>query len=324
VILPPFRGLPVEIRRRWPPAKSKLLARKSGSIAEMPIDHSVGVVEQRGGATAAKRKLRKFLNEQVANYSVAANNPDADSRSGLSPYLHFGHISPHELFHELMRRERWSPEKLALKARGQRNGWWGVSPGAEAWLDQFVTWRELGYNMASHRADYGCYESLPDWARATLKKHAAAPREHIYTLDEFSAAATHDPLWNAAQTQLTREGRIHNYLRMLWGKKILEWTASPQEALDLMIELNNRFALDGRDPNSYSGIFWVLGRYDRPWGPERPVYGTVRYMSSRNTRKKLHVEEYLRIYGARGANQMDLHPSGLTNNRLFRLKRRSP
>ena len=130
----------------------------------------------------------------------------------------------------------------------------------------------------------------------TLEKHLSDPRQYVYSLDEFAEARTHDPLWNAAQTQLLREGRIHNYLRMLWGKKILEWTASPRDALKVMIELNNRYALDGRDPNSYSGIFWCLGRYDRAWGPERPIFGTVRYMSSDNTAKKLHIKAYLRRY----------------------------
>ena len=160
-----------------------------------------------------------------------------------------------------------------------------------------VTWRELGFNMASRRDDYDQYDSLPDWSQATLKKHARDRREVVYTLDEFAAARTHDPVWNAAQTQLLREGRIHNYLRMLWGKKILEWTASPRDALEVMIELNNKYAVDGRDPNSYSGIFWCLGRYDRPWGPERPIFGTVRYMSSQNTKRKLHLEGYLKTYG---------------------------
>ena len=155
-----------------------------------------------------------------------------------------------------------------------------------------MTWRELGYNMSSHRDDYDQYESLPDWVQATLAKHEGDPREQVYSLDEFATAATHDPLWNAAQTQLVREGRIHNYLRMLWGKKILEWSATPRDALATMIELNNRYALDGRNPNSYSGIFWTLGRYDRPWGPERPIFGSVRYMSSDNTRKKLRANDY--------------------------------
>jgi deoxyribodipyrimidine photo-lyase len=296
VKLPALRTLPADIERRWPTVSAKLLAGHPAAIAKLPIDHSVGVVEQRGGSSAARRRLREFLGGQLANYADAARDPDANVGSGLSPYLHFGHISPHELFHELMRRECWSLEKLGQNTRGRREGWWGVGPSAEAWLDQLITWRELGYNMASHRADYDRYESLPAWAVTTLKKHAVDRRKHVYTLEEFAAAATHDQLWNAAQAQLVREGRIHNYLRMLWGKKILEWTNSPQEALEVMIELNNRFALDGRDPNSVSGIFWVLGRYDRPWGPERPVFGSIRYMSSQNTRRKLNVERYLHDY----------------------------
>jgi deoxyribodipyrimidine photo-lyase len=142
------------------------------------------------------------------------------------------------------------------------------------------------------------FETLPLWARHTLDAHAADEREHVYTLDQFARAATHDQLWNAAQRQLAREGRLHNYLRMLWGKKIVEWTPSPREARDVMFELNNRYALDGRDPNSCSGIMWVLGRYDRPWAPSRKVFGTVRYMSSANTARKLRVTGYLARYGS--------------------------
>ena len=151
--------------------------------------------------------------------------------------------------------------------------------------------------MARSWPEYDTYESLPMWARETLEEHAGDQRTHIYTLDDFAAGRTHDPLWNAAQNQLRRDGDLHNYLRMLWGKKILEWTRSPQEAADVMIELNNRYALDGCDPNSYSGIFWVLGRYDRAWGPERPVYGKIRYMTSENTARKVRVKDYLRRYG---------------------------
>jgi deoxyribodipyrimidine photo-lyase len=172
-----------------------------------------------------------------------------------------------------------------------------MSPAAEAFIDQLVTWRELGYNMAARRDDYAEYSSLPDWARRSLDAHAADPRPHIYPFETLDAATTDDELWNAAQRQLRREGRIQNYLRMLWGKRILEWTAAPQDALAAMIELNNRYALDGRNPNSYSGIFWVLGRYDRPW-PVRPIFGAVRYMSSANTARKLRVREYLARYAA--------------------------
>jgi deoxyribodipyrimidine photo-lyase len=302
--LPAMKAIPETTTRRWPPVSARLLGGDAAELAKLPIDHSVPGVEDRGGSRAARRRWARFLDGHLAQYHEVANDPDADGRSGLSPYLHFGHIASHELFREVMSREGWSLERLSERAGGKRQGWWGVSRGAEAWLDQVITWRELGYNMAAHREDYDRYESLPDWSRATLEAHAGDRRAFVYSLDTFAAARTHDELWNAAQTQLVREGRIHNYLRMLWGKKILEWTASPREALAVMIELNNRYAVDGRDPNSYSGIFWCLGRYDRPWGPERPVFGTVRYMSSENTRRKLSVNEYLRRFGTGRATGM--------------------
>ncbi len=197
-----------------------------------------------------------------------------------------------------MEREDWSPGRLADRPTGSREGWWGASGEAEGFLDEIVTWRELGYNMAAKRADHDRYESLPAWARATLEDHLGDERAQVYDLAAFEHAQTHDALWNAAQRQLVREGRIHNYVRMLWGKKILEWTRTPRDALRVMIELNNKYALDGRDPNSYSGIFWCLGRYDRPWGPERAIFGKVRYMSSENTARKVRVADYLRKYAA--------------------------
>ena len=173
-----------------------------------------------------------------------------------------------------------------------------MSPSAESFLDELVTWRELGYNFCWQRSDYDQYSSLPEWAQETLAEHQADPRPSVYTLEELQSAKTHDHIWNAAQTQLVTEGRMHNYLRMLWGKKILEWSRTPQNALACMIELNNRFAVDGRNPNSYSGIFWVLGRYDRAWGPERPIFGKIRYMTSENTARKLKLTNYLRKYGS--------------------------
>jgi deoxyribodipyrimidine photo-lyase len=171
-----------------------------------------------------------------------------------------------------------------------------MSEPSEAFLDQLITWRELGFNLCWQRDDYDGYDSLPDWALVTLKAHEMDERGHIYSREDFELGRTHDPLWNAAQMQLCREGRIHNYLRMVWGKKILEWTASPRKALSVMIELNDKYALDGRDPNSYSGIFWVLGRYDRAWGPERPIFGKIRYMSSENTARKVRVRNYIKKY----------------------------
>jgi deoxyribodipyrimidine photo-lyase len=237
------------------------------------------------------------LSAKLDRYAEDRNVPDLDASSGFSPYLHWGHLSVHEVFHELARREGWMPSKLANKASGSREGWWGMSPAAEAFLDELVTWRELGYNFCSRRRDYGEYASLPGWAQETLAEHRRDHRPTLYSLEQFEHSQTHDPLWNAAQRQLVQEGRLHNYLRMLWGKKILEWSPTPQAALATMIELNNKYAVDGRNPNSYSGIFWVLGRYDRPWGPERPIYGKIRYMTSENTARKVAVKEYLRRHG---------------------------
>ena len=294
--LPRLVALPAEITKRWPPTDIAVLERPD-SLAAWPIDHRVAPGGIRSGEATARTTLRRFLSERLAGYAELRNEPDQEATSGLSPHLHFGHISSHEIFHELMKQENWSDRKLALRPSRSREGWWGVRPPAEAFLDQLVTWREVGFNAAVHLKAHDTYESLPEWAWRTLAKHTRDERTHVYTLRDFAGARTHDPLWNAAQRQLVREGRLHNYLRMLWGKKILEWSRAPQEALEIMIELNNRYALDGRDPNSYSGIFWCLGRYDRPWGPERPVFGTVRYMSSENTARKFSVKSYLRKYG---------------------------
>jgi len=295
--LRPLRGLPREITRRWPPATAALLAGEPHALASLAADSAIPPAPIRGGPTTARVALRQFLDKHLAHYVDGRNHPDADTTSGLAPYLHFGHIAPHEVLAAIAAREGgWSPDRLAPRASGHREGWWGMSPGAEAFLDQLVTWREVGYNFASRRDDYDAYASLPPWALRTLADYARDVRPYRYGRARLEAAHTHDRLWNAAQTQLVREGRLHNYLRMLWGKKILEWSASPESALDVMIDLNNRYALDGCDPNSYAGILWVLGRYDRPWGPRRPVFGTVRYMSSANTQRKVRVKAYLDRY----------------------------
>jgi deoxyribodipyrimidine photo-lyase len=294
--LPRLARLPSEIHKRWPAATAQLLAADSASLARLPIDHRVGPASFSGGTKQAEATMHRFLRDRLDGYLEDRNEPDLDVTSGLSPYLHFGHLAAHEVFHALMQRERWSPDRLAEKATGKRTGWWGVGPAAEAFLDQLVTWRELGFNMAALRSDYDQYESLPAWAQKTLREHARDKRPRRYSKAQLEGAATYDRLWNAAQRQLSMEGRLHNYLRMLWGKKILEWSRSPREALSVMIDLNNKYAVDGRDPNSYSGIFWVLGRYDRPWGPERPIYGKIRYMSSENTARKLDVRQYIEKY----------------------------
>ena len=292
----PLRGMvkpapfPGRITKRWPNTLPK-------SLAAFPIDHEVSPVAMAGGTNAARQRLRYFLRTRLARYPDERSDPDADATSRLSPYLHFGHLSTHEIFATLAKREGWSPARLASKANGKKTGWWGMSPAAEAFLDELVTWRELGYNFCAKRPeDYARYESLPGWALNTLKAHAGDRREHRYSLPALEKAQTHDPLWNAAQRQLVREGWFHGYLRMLWGKKILEWSPRPQDALAAMSHLMNKYSLDGRDPNSWSGYLWVLGRYDRPWGPEREVFGTVRYMSSANTARKLSVKNYLNRY----------------------------
>jgi deoxyribodipyrimidine photo-lyase len=291
-----LEALPADLTARWPAASATLLSASPAALRSLPIDHDVPAVSTRGGAEAAESALQRFLRERLHRYPDERAQPEADASSGLSPWLHFGHVSVHQIFAALMTQERWTRRRLKEGGGGKREGWWGASRAAEAFLDELVTWRELGYNLCARRADYDRYETLPAWARATLTAHARDKRPSVYTRDRFERAATHDPLWNAAQTELVREGRLHNYLRMLWGKKILEWPKTPQDALDTMIHLNNKYALDGRDPNSYSGIFWCFGRYDRPWGPERPIFGTVRYMSSENTAKKLRVKAYMQKY----------------------------
>ena len=283
------------IATRYRSAADALLDGQMG-LERLPIDHAVRPTEMRGGPLAAGRLLKAFLEGDLTRYATERNQVELDASSRLSAFLHFGHVSSWEVFTRLMAREGWLGPTSA-RALGAREGWWGVTAAAEAFLDQLVTWRELGFNMCvGQPADYDRFESLPPWARATLDRHRADPRRHVYDLSTFERGATHDPLWNAAQGQLLREGRIHNYVRMLWGKKTLEWSPTPEAALDVMIELNNKYAVDGRDPNSYSGIFWTLGRYDRPWAPEREIFGTVRYMSSENTARKMPVKEYIRRF----------------------------
>ena len=287
--------LPGVVIKRWPAAPPLLLAADRVALSALPIDHAVAPVHAlRGGSAAAAEVLETFLADRLARYGDGHNHPDDDAASGLSPYLHFGHISAHEIAERVWDASRWDPSRvLQAKPTGSREGWWGVPPGPEAFLDELITWRELGHVFCFHRTDYDRWSSLPAWARKTLTEHATDPRPVHYTPKQLEAAETADPVWNAAQRQLRGEGRIHNYLRMLWGKKILEWSPSPKRALATLIELNNKYALDGRDPNSYSGIFWTLGRFDRPWAPIRPIFGCIRYMSSASTLKKLRLKQYL-------------------------------
>ncbi len=313
----PSGEVPADVAGRWPAAPPALLGldaapgadgpegglppqeRMAEHLAGFPIDHSVGPTGWRGGHAAARARLDTFLASGLDRYAEERNDPDSGAASGLSGWLHYGHLSVHEIFHAVVRREGWSPARISPPHDGRRSGWWGMSAGAESFIDELVTWREVGYGFCAHHPGYDRWESLPDWAIQTMEEHASDPREYVYTLDEFDRAATHDELWNAAQRQLVGEGVIHNYLRMLWGKKILEWTEHPRDALDVMVELNNRYAIDGRDPNSYTGIMWVLGRFDRGW-PERAVYGKIRSMSSDSTRRKVELEGYMARWGTQG------------------------
>jgi deoxyribodipyrimidine photo-lyase len=295
--LPELDALPSSIAKRWPAASPALLAGEAGALDALPIDHTVRPAPVQGGSAAAETALARFVRHGLPRYHEARNDVDDGAASGLSPYLHWGHLSAHEAFERAVASVGWTRASIAKRAHGSREAWWNASPGVDAFLDELVTWREIGFNMCAHRAGYDRYDSLPAFARTTLDEHRHDTREHVYTLAQLEAAATHDEIWNAAQRQLVRDGTMHNYLRMLWGKKVLEWSKTPEDALAALVELNNKYALDGRDPNSYSGIFWVLGRYDRAWGPERRIFGKIRYMSSDSTRKKLRLAGYLERYG---------------------------
>ena len=285
-------SLPKAILKRWPASDPVAMAADLSQLSSIPIDHSVSIVDTKGGTKAANEKLEAFLDQKLHQYSDSRNQPEKMMTSGMSPYLHFGHISAAQIFTRAAEIARWNPDKVAEKATGSSSGWWGVNEQIESFFDELITWREVGYNMCANRDDFDQYESLPEWARKTLGEHEEDKRDFLYSDEEFEFAQTHDKLWNAAQWQLVSTGIIHNYLRMLWGKKILEWSKTPRDALATMIHLNNKYALDGRNPNSYSGIFWVLGRYDRAWG-ERDVFGKIRFMSSDNTARKVKVKNYV-------------------------------
>lgn len=258
------------------------------------LDQNVPPVAYAGGTGPARKRWTRFLSDKILRYHLERNHPDAEATSGLSPYLHFGMISPFELVAGVW---SWLSSQDLLFESPSADTWktFGspLPDGVVAFLDQLLVWRELGFNFCKFSQEYKTWDSLPEWAKRTLTKHRHDPRPKQYSRDALENAATDDILWNAAQTQLREEGVIHNYLRMIWGKKLLEWTATPEEALQIMVDLNDKYALDGSDPNSYSGIGWVLGRYDRPWGPERAIYGTVRYMSTHSAMRKLRLKQYL-------------------------------
>ena len=279
----------------------------STALCVLDIDHEVKAPQSiQGGRTSALLRLKQFMDGGLGRYHSDRNSFVKPAVSGLSPWFHFGHLSTIEVVHQILENENWDPSLIDIKRRGSRSGWWGLSEPVESFLDQIITWRELGFNFAYYRDDHTSISSIPDWAKKSLEIHQKDLRKS-YTFEQLESAETDDELWNAAQRQLTRIGIIHNYLRMLWGKRILEWAPSPEIAAEWMIQLNDRWALDGRDPNSYTGIFWVLGRHDRAWGPERPIFGKVRYMSSANTARKLKVDTYLNQWAKDAFPSHDFH-----------------
>lgn len=264
-------------------------------VARLPIDQTVGKVEDApGGHAAGGARLEAFVARRLAGYAEhrGTPSPPADGHaSGLSADLHFGHLGIQEVATAVL------GETLSLRpeGRGRREGFFGHGPDVDAFLDEAITWRDLG--LAWHwrrRADTASLaQALPAWALSTLREHERDPRPHVYDRDALEAAATHDPLWNAAQKELLVTGRIHNTLRMLWGKKVIEWSRTPEEAYATLVHLNNKWAIDGRDPNSYTGILWCFGLFDRPWPPNKPILGLLRPMSSARAAKKYRLGPYL-------------------------------
>ena len=243
-------------------------------LHDLDIDRSVGIVtDYSGGYTAARRHLDHFLAHFLNGYAEKRNEPALNAVSHMSPYLHFGQISPLEI-------------ALAVRAAGP-------SPDADAYLEELIVRRELSMNFVAYNDAYDRFECLPEWAIQTLRDHASDKRPYLYSRRDLEEGATHDPYWNAAQLEMVRTGKMHNYMRMYWGKKILEWTARPEDAFAIALELNNKYELDGRDANSFTGVAWCFGKHDRPW-TRRPVFGTVRYMNDAGLRRKFDMVAYVR------------------------------
>ncbi|MDH5315539.1 MAG: deoxyribodipyrimidine photo-lyase [Gemmatimonadota bacterium] len=248
----------------------------AGLVARCEIDHAVkpspGI---RGGRKAALSRLKAFLRTGLTRYTEDRGDPNVDATSRLSPYLHFGNLSINEVL--LRAREAGPPAQY------------------EKFQDEAVTWRELAHNYVFHNPKHRTMAGVPAWAQKELSDHEADPRPALYSDDDLEYARTHDDLWNAAQRSLLRDGELHNYVRMLWGKSVLMWKETPSDALRVLEHLNHKYALDGRDPSSYGGIFWCFGKFDRPFY-RRPVYGTVRYMSLKAATGKFDARAYINRY----------------------------
>lgn len=249
-------------------------------VGQLKVDASVGkVTAYRGGGREARRRLDDFIQHKLDDYPDRRNDPNADGQSGLSPYLHFGQISPLDITLRVLQ---------------------AASKGADAFLEELIVRRELSFNFVRYNDQYDRFEGLPPWAKRTLDFHGRDKREYTYSPDEFEAARTHDPYWNAAQKEMILTGKMHGYMRMYWGKKILEWTKSPEEGLRIALYLNNKYELDGRDPNGFAGVAWCFGKHDRAWA-ERPVFGKIRYMSAAGLRRKFDADAYVRKIERLGA-----------------------
>jgi len=245
-------------------------------LERMNIDRSVPAVSEyfRGGTSRAVAQLWEFIRNRLPSYHTNSNQPQAGDVSHLSPYLHFGQISPVYITMKIQA----APSSL-VEAK-------------EAYLEELIVRRELAINFVEHTPAYDSYTSLPNWAKQTLKRHKKDPREHIYTQKQLEAADTHDPYWNAAMKEMVHTGFMHNYMRMYWGKKILEWSETPETGFKTTLALNNKYFLDGRDPNSYTGVSWIYGTHDRAWS-ERAVFGKVRYMAASGLERKCDIQAYV-------------------------------
>ena len=265
------------------------LAPSPAILDEFPCDRSVGPVRTfTGGRAEGLRRLRRFVRHRLESYDEDRNHPERDGTSELSPYLHFGQLGPREVA-RAVRDVATSPDASASQRAG-----------AEAFLEQLIVRRELAVNFVTFNPRYDSLDGCEPWALRTLQRHARDRRPVLYSADHLESAETHDPLWNAAQRQMVETGWMHGYVRMYWAKKILEWSRRPDEAFDLTVVLNDRYLLDGRDPNGYTNIAWAIGgTHDRPWG-ERPVSGTVRWMSFASTSKKFDSRAYIERWGAAG------------------------
>ena len=248
-------------------------------LKKLNIDRSVPSVSGlfRGGTSHAKSSFQDFLKNRFIRYSENSNQPQTDDISHMSMYLHFGQISPLYLALEVNR----------VKATSEK-----VKDSKERFLEELIVRRELAINFVYYTEDYDGYGCIPAWAKATLSEHAADKREFVYSLKQLEAAQSHDPYWNAAMTEMRVSGFMHNYMRMYWGKKILEWSSSPEKAFMNTLLLNNKYFVDGRDPNSFTGVAWIYGVHDRAWF-ERPIFGKIRYMAASGLERKCDIKGYV-------------------------------